>query len=1212
MRGGVIILLFLLPAALNAAQVLAPSSPLPASGILRWKNGESLHGDIAAASASDITWKTPLFEDPLQLHWNVVDRIDWPSPPVQATGPFSIALRDGSFIYGDVASIGADSISIHSTRHGDAVLKRSEVLSIRRLPHGSLLYSGPMGDVGWQLMSSQQDGSLAKNLFAPGLTPSLMTGPDGALLIRSWNRSGQLDITLPDSVDVEFRVHSSKRPQFCVALGGNINESLRVATWDNELMLVAGNQFKIIRKIEESEREVGLRVCWDKKAQKCLVLTPAGELIIAWQVPGNPPGSSPGLVLQNSGLDLSLDFLRVRAWNGKPPPRINPKSPHVELADGRSVAGEISVGAPGSIHLQTPGQTVAADFPLVDVDALVFSSDLPQVASHEATLLYNDGTILWGSVASVSNGHAAIATSFTKEPLSSQLDLVRQLLIRLPVSEGTGSKGKALTDQDKILIEQTTLHGKLESAEDNSPGWIPVGGLKASRPSKSFSSEITRFVPPDTPTPNDPALFYLSSGDVLSGNLRSLDRSGAEFESNLMEVRKLPAEELNAIEFNAPTRLNVQGFGDPGWQIVKGNEKTVRRNDDGIQMDPGTIIAYPSLMQSNEISFKYVSNGFSSVRFRMFCSRADSSHSTNLLFGNTGNQFISGLESTPGQFDNQVQVRTQPGNPVAVRLKIEENQMELFVNDISTQHFPIDPAKRAGSGLIIEPASLWGNGINPVALSGFSAHSGPGRTWLPDVDDEIKTQVLTVPRFQKDDPPRHLLLAANGDVLRGEIEAATATHLGFRCGLETLDVPRDRVRAVIWLKPPEANPATTAPAEKPAPNPLDQRIGGRIMFNQAGLSQLISFMKGQVPGLKFSLPEKEDPRKIQMLFCAQTVSEALAVICSRFDLHYRQISDGTIILESATLQSTSDLALKTYWLKPDAIPKAPSAQEILMTKGITFPEGSSAQWQPNGGLLSMVNTAENQTKLAALLNSDFGGSLGSPTHWLQLTNGARLALAVDKIGQDFITGHHPVYGSVKVPMAQVYVIRSTPPAPSATIKSLENWCLVNAPEPVLPEGSGEISPLLGKEASTFKLPLLEGGDFNLDEQKGQIVVLDFWASWCGPCIKSLPGLIDTIASFPADRVKLIGVNQGEAPAQVKNFLKTRGLKFAVAMDADQNVARKYGVDSIPHTVIVGPDGKVAWVQTGYSPGGDTEAADTVKRLLGTSSPASSPAAKSTQ
>jgi peroxiredoxin len=1175
----------------------APPAPVmppgPGSATLRWKNGESLGGDIATASSTDLSWKSPLFEDPLDIRWNVVDRIEWPATSVPPTGPFGFAMRDGSFIYGDLVSITGDSISIHSARHGDSTLKRSEVLSVRRLKRdkGSLLFGGPTGDVGWQSAMFQQDGSVQKGgFFAPPATPPLATGPDGALLIRTWNRGGVLDITLPDLVDVEFRVRSTKRPEFTVALGGTPRATLRLETWDDELVLAMGDQFKALRKIDDKEREVGLRVCWDKKTQKCSVFSLSGELITDWQVPGNVTTTAPGFVVQNKGLDLSLDLLRIRTWDGKAPEKIDPKLPHVEMADGRSIAGTISGGAPGFISVQ--GQPPLA---VADVDALVLSSDPPQSTTHEATLAYDDGTIVFGKIDSIGNGRAEITTSFANEPLPSQLDQLRLILIKTPDETGADTE-KPLADLDKIVIDGTTLHGTYESAGDAAPHWRPVGGIKTSRPSATLSSEITRTFPPNTALPSDPALFYLSSGDVLPGRLRSLDRDGAEFESDIMAGRKLPAGELDAIQFGAPPQINVQGFNDPGWQIVKGDEKSVRRADGGLQMDAGTSISYPSLMQSSEIKFKYSTNGFSAARLRMFCAGADGTHAMNLLIGSTGNQFISGLESTEGQFDNQVQIKIRQGDPVSVRLEINESRVELFVNDISLQQFPIDAKKIAGSGLIIEPASLWGNGVFPVSITDFSATSVPGHTWVPEVSADIKTQVLTVPRFQKDDPPHHLLLAANGDVLRGEVEAATDTHFGFRCGMENLNIPRERVKALIWLKPPSQDAAVAATAPGATPSALDQKIDRRMMFRGVGLDGLIGFLRSLNPDLKFKLPGKEDPRRVQMQFNTQTIGEALTTICAMYDLHYRVDGDGTIVLDGAP-ETSGDLARKTYWLKPDAIPKTAAVQDVLSGKGITFPGGASAEWQPESGVLTMINTQQNQDKLTALLASDFGGSLGSPTHWLLLTNGGRIGLAVDKFDRDFITGHHPVYGEIKVPMAQVYGIRSTAPESTTTSRLLENWQLVNAPEPVIPAPGGENSPLLGKDAAGFKLPLLEGGDFDLDAQKGQIVVLDFWASWCGPCVKSLPGLVASLAAFPPDRVKLIGVNQGESPAQVKQFLEARGLKLTVAMDTDQEVGRKYSVDAIPHTVIVGPDGKVAWEQTGYDPDGENEASDAVKKLL---------------
>lgn len=98
-------------------------------------------------------------------------------------------------------------------------------------------------------------------------------------------------------------------------------------------------------------------------------------------------------------------------------------------------------------------------------------------------------------------------------------------------------------------------------------------------------------------------------------------------------------------------------------------------------------------------------------------------------------------------------------------------------------------------------------------------------------------------------------------------------------------------------------------------------------------------------------------------------------------------------------------------------------------------------------------------------------------------------------------------------------------------------------------------------------------------------------------MKSLPGLVEAMAAFPAEKVIFLAVNQGETKEQVEKFLTARGLKMSVALDADQGVAKKYGVDGIPHTVVIGRDGKVALVKTGYEPEGEKKIAEAVTKAL---------------
>lgn len=1211
MKRHTLVWMWLVASGISAEPTSPPPSNPKTSATLRWKNGESVPGELIAASQTDLTWKTPLFEDPLVLRWDALRRIDQPLATVAGPDPFRIVLRDGSHLLGDLVAVTDQSVSIRSARHGEVILKRSEVLSVRRLRGGKLVAGGPVGDVGWEIgdRTTAAPGiavirrAVAANAplaplapaapaIAPLAIPPLATGPGGALLMPYWNRSAVRALALPELVDLEFRLRSSARPDFRVSLEGDPKQRLRIETWDDELVLRASDQFKSITKIGDDEREVALRVCWDRKAAQCSVFTPAGELVVAWKVPEDSTSGPPGIILQNKGRDLALELLRVRAWDGKPPPKVDLAQPRLELADGRVIVGKVSDGSGDALKVRAPGQETELTFQFAEVDAVIFSTDPPRADSKEATLSYADGTLLFGRFTSIKDGSAALETTFTEQPLPARIDALRQLLIDVARAPETPPE-PPLADLDTVLIQQTTLHGKLAGTGDAWPRWLPIGGVTPAMPSKELTVEINRAVPSAANIPSAPALFYTSAGDVLPGSFRLLDRAGVEIESALIENTRLASDQLHAIQFGAVAQTNLEGFSDPGWRVLKGDEKSLRKSADSIDLEPESAIGHPAVMQSNEIKFSFAAKSFGTVRLRLFCAGTDRAQSSNLLLSQMGPRVYVGMESSEGQMENQFQAMVPSGSPITIRLSILEKQVELQVNDVFTRKFSIPPGKRLGSGLVIEPAGTWGNPVNPVTLSEFSAHAVPGRTWLPEVNPEARRHALTVPRFRKDLPPRHVLLAANGDVLRGEIEAVTPGHFGFRSGLETLRVPRERVKAAIWLKKPDES-SPLAAVKNPLPEQLDRKISRSVSYSNATLSTLVAFLQRETPELKFKLPEKQADRRVSMQFGEQTITDALEQICTLFGLRYRRESGGTIVLETDP-STPMERVQKVYWLAQSTFPNTASVQDFLATKGVLFPAGSTVLWQPETRQLSMTNTVANHSKLQEVLDQ-LGGSF-SPTHWLLLTNGARLGLAVDKFAPDFISGRHPQYGRCTAAVAHIYSIRTSAPQPTAAMKSLEDWRLVFAPEPVLPETGGESSAALGKEAKPFKLPLLGGGDFDLAQEQGKIVILDFWATWCGPCIKSLPGVIEAMSAFPADRVKLIGVNQSEPAEQVKRFVETRGWKLTVAMDAGQTVARQYGVDGIPHTVIVGPDGKVAWVKTGYHPDAAAEAANVVKQLL---------------
>lgn len=128
-----------------------------------------------------------------------------------------------------------------------------------------------------------------------------------------------------------------------------------------------------------------------------------------------------------------------------------------------------------------------------------------------------------------------------------------------------------------------------------------------------------------------------------------------------------------------------------------------------------------------------------------------------------------------------------------------------------------------------------------------------------------------------------------------------------------------------------------------------------------------------------------------------------------------------------------------------------------------------------------------------------------------------------------------------------------------------------------------VHPLVNKPAPSFNLETVDGAKFNLAEQKGKVVVLDFWATWCGPCTMALPIITEVTSSLKDKDVVFLAVNIQETPAQIKEFLEKKNLKVSVGLDSEGKVAEMYQVRGIPQTVIVGKDGNVAEVHIGFSP-----------------------------
>ena len=122
------------------------------------------------------------------------------------------------------------------------------------------------------------------------------------------------------------------------------------------------------------------------------------------------------------------------------------------------------------------------------------------------------------------------------------------------------------------------------------------------------------------------------------------------------------------------------------------------------------------------------------------------------------------------------------------------------------------------------------------------------------------------------------------------------------------------------------------------------------------------------------------------------------------------------------------------------------------------------------------------------------------------------------------------------------------------------------------------------QAPDFTLRQIDGPNLRLGEQRGRVVMVNFWATWCGPCRVELPQLAKLHEKYRGSGFQLLAVNIDEDPNAARALASKLGLKFPVLLDTDKKVVGTYDLNAMPATVLIDKDGRVRHLHRGYREG----------------------------
>ncbi len=1024
--------------------------------MLNWNNGDSLSGQLQGGDQRHTNWISKHFGSPIQISNRALGSITFPNSTLSVEkennrgSQYMVRMKNGDRLRGQITLVNDQLVSLSGNDFGTIKLNRKEVESIQNLD------STPLLDI--DLADLSQWKSINRTI------KRWRKSEIGGLVSSTPNSSIYNERTIPDYARIEFELSSTSKLDFAIGLGvpkdiDALGALPRIVSWDDTVVFTdgEGNLESLVESTQGPLKKLKLTLIWDRKKQRIIVLNKFGKLLCNSPCQASSRKNTQGVFFLNKSNDLTIESLSVSgATVANTRQQIG-----VQRTDGKILPGTVVSfdGKEWTLEDQGSTQSIATgDFQGASLTLPLGEEDAEEENQTEDTLaavFYRNGSAVTGTIVSMARNHIQLHVTYSRDPIQCNLNGVS--IMQFPATAGNAKSDFT----HRVKFSDTTLRGKAvpgTNKDGDAIRWLCVG---ANNPSKivaadsiiSQRSGLSKRLSLANKGSNklETDMIHFRNRDLLPCEIIAIDKKGIHFNS-FSEKSFVSHAQVAAVELRgAPSRTEISNL-DKDWTFSNEKEVAVGRTPEGIEFKGAGRLGFGhrSLMSARHLQFDVSWKPESRFELSLFP-----------LVKNAGQPsqqpvvtcFVSGKSIA---LDNGVSISNLASRKVRVAVQVVAGELIVSLNGRKVHATAQRDLDGKGCSFLVRSVTE----KSAVAFQDFSRVDLPGS--IASYDPSKKLRALTIPRLQKQNPPKQILCGRNGDLLRGHLRSCSANTIKFQSNLDDFTFNRKLVGAIVWLHPETLEDSQDQP----------KKIEGAKGDKESSVA-ITSDPAEVIPG-----EEKEasgQRKQVQLV-----------------------LNDGPRI----------SMELKAW----------------------------------HGQIMEGISSELGMCKIS-----------------------------INRI-QEFRTG--------KFALESRNGLYSDWVAVSAKSVQLEDCPVGPAPDGKAPSAH---SALIGKTVDDIELNLVDGKKIPLSQLQGKVVVLDFWATWCAPCVKSLPGVNKVAEKLGSDKVVLIAVNQGETVEQINSFMKRRDWKFKAASDPSSSIGSKFGVSNIPQTVVIDPEGKIVAVHVGSSP-----------------------------